>query len=712
MTKKMSILHNKLKFSIKFKNFFSSKNSSMLKKSKIAKNSKKTSLLRKLVTSSTLLIAFSLAFSGFASYIIVKNKTTEDFKTSAVQVLNQNMNYINLIANTVDSKSIELLSNDIFTGLLTHKYGEDPYEKFHATTQIHDTIKSIPISNIGMISSVYLLNTNGFANASDSTIISDETLKEASLEPWYKKAVELDGNSIWVTHTNNISANKELVISNVRMIENTSSMNKCGLLMINISPEALSSTLKNSKLGQNGYMFVVDKDGYIVSHKDISMVGKKVDSSLLSKLQGNGGTIEGYTENKKSMYGVYTTSQDTQWKFVAIVPKSDLSATANYTGLISMVIILVFILISFLASIATTKQITKPINAMIGITKEMSNGNLNVECSSQKLRELDELSSNFNQMITNLKAMLFTTKELSQDTDEASKNLLTLSQDMSSAADEINSAVGEIAGNSMLQTESTLSCVDISESFNSEITNSIESLDLVNHALKNTIGIIDNSTNVISSLKDTSNTNSSSMSEVSTTIEDMGENAKDILSILDKINGIAAQTNLLALNASIEAARAGDAGRGFSVVANEIRKLAEESQKASLDINSIIKNVNASLSSALSISKEAKTAFNDELSQVNTTINSFDSIKKSAYSIINKMEEAMTSIKIINDKKDVLFNSINNISQISQKNSAASEEVTASVEQQTSANNQMYSLSSGMTEKAAKLKGAIEKFKF
>ena len=65
-----------------------------------------------------------------------------------------------------------------------------------------------------------------------------------------------------------------------------------------------------------------------------------------------------------------------------------------------------------------------------------------------------------------------------------------------------------------------------------------------------------------------------------------------------------------------------------------------------------------------------------------------------------------------NDKKDVLFDSINNIAQISQKNSAASEEVTASVEQQTSANNQMYSLSSGMTEKAAKLKEAIEKFKF
>lgn len=683
----------------------------MSKNKKRTSGSRKSSLLKKLVTSSTILIAFSLIFSGFASYIIVKNKTTEDFKNSAVQVLNQNMNYIDLITDTVESKSVELLSNDTFTRLITAEY-QNPYEQFQARTQVQNTLQNVRISSIGMINSVYLLNNDGFSYASDSVSLSDDVLKEVSSESWYKDAVDLDGRSLWVPHINNMSTDKDLIITNVRMLKNVNTMRKCGLIMINISPDSLSSTLENTKLGKNGYMFVVDKNGYIVSHKDPKMVGKKVDPSLFSKLHGDNGTIEDYKENKTPMYGVYTTSKTTEWKFVAIVPTSDLSSTANYTGLISMIIILIFIFISFLASIATTKQITKPINAMIDITKELSNGNLNVECSAQNLIELDKLSSNFNQMIKNLKSMLFSTKELSQDTDKSSNDLLSLSHDMSLAADEINLAVGEIASNSMMQTENALSCVDISESFNSEITNSIESLASVNYALKDTIEIIDNSTKVINNLKNTSSTNSSSMSDVSITIECMGENAKDILSILDKINGIAEQTNLLALNASIEAARAGDAGRGFSVVANEIRKLAEKSQKASLDINKIIKNVNSSLSSALSISKDAKTAFNDELTQVNTTINSFDSIKESAYSVINKMEETMTSIKIINDKKDVLFDSINNISQISQKNSAASEEVTASVEQQTSANNQMYSLSEGMTEKATKLKEAIEKFKF
>lgn len=112
------------------------------------------------------------------------------------------------------------------------------------------------------------------------------------------------------------------------------------------------------------------------------------------------------------MYGVYTTANSTGWKFIALVPQSELSSAAKGTGLMFFIIILIFIVISVFISFITTRQITKPIYGIIDITKELSNGNFNVKCCSQKLIELDALSLNFNNMIANLKDMLFTTKTL------------------------------------------------------------------------------------------------------------------------------------------------------------------------------------------------------------------------------------------------------------------------------------------------------------
>lgn len=673
---------------------------------------KKKSLLNRLVSSSTAVIVFSLVFSGLASYLTVKRKTTEDLKDSAVQLLNQNMNYINFVADTVDSKSMEFLANDTFIKLVTSKYDND-YERLQAQNTVQTIIKNVPLSNYGLIKSVYFFNDNGFSYASDSSSISEEKLSEMQKTDWYKKVTELNGSSLWIPpHINTLPSSEETVITNARMIKTTYGTESCGIITININPEIFNSALKNTKLGKNGYIFIVDKNGFILSHKNSKLMGKKLDPALFSKIKNKNGTINDYKESNQKMYGVYTTANSTGWKFIALVPQSELSSAAKGTGLMFFIIILIFIVISVFISFITTRQITKPIYGIIDITKELSNGNFNVKCCSQKLIELDALSLNFNNMIANLKDMLFTTKNLAQDTNTVSNKLLSLSQQMNVSAGEINTAIEEIASNSSVQTEDTLSCVNTTDNFNSEINKSIEFLGTVNSGLKNTIDIIDESSNIINSLKNTSNNNSSAMSDVKNTIQTLSENSKDILSILEKINKITEQTNLLSLNASIEAARAGESGKGFSVVANEIRKLAEESQKASLDIKNITNNIDNSLCSALSISSKAQSAFNKELSQVSKTTESFDSIKESAGKVIEKMNETMNSIKILINQKNILFNSINNISEISQKNTAASEEVTAAVQEQTSSNSEMNKLSQSMAEKASKLKEAIEKFKF
>ena len=247
-------------------------------------------------------------------------------------------------------------------------------------------------------------------------------------------------------------------------------------------------------------------------------------------------------------------------------------------------------------------------------------------------------------------------------------------------------------------------CVDISNSFNYEISNAVKILSRANDTTKTSSIYIEKSKSIIQTLSDTSKKNSSSIKKVSKTIENLNSNTKDILIILNKITDISSQTNLLSLNASIEAARAGEAGRGFSVVAEEVRKLAEESQSASKNIKSIMNNIDVSIRESLSICKETEETFKEELTQVGKTINTFVEIKASIENITESMDNATDSIKLIDKGKDILNKYINDISEISAENTASTEEVTASIDAQTTSNEDLYNLAKILSENAEKLK--------
>lgn len=688
------------------------------KKTKTLKNSKpsseklkfKNSLLSKLVSSSTLVIILALLVSGLVTFGITKTKTTEDFKSSTTQILNQNKNYVDLINRNIEGVSMELFSNDKLTSAVSlNTSTANSYDIFLERKGGEDEIRKITnTGNMSSIKNIYVFGENGLSFSPDISISQDE-FNQAKQSNWFKAAEAADGRSVWIPpHTDEIASDKGTVISSVRMLKNPSSFKECGILKINLDPDVINSALKSAKIGKDGYIIIVDNDGYIISDNDTKLVGTKIKDSYFSSIKSkNQGSF-----NYKNLYGVYTTSDLTGWKYIALVPKSELSTTADSIGIFTIIITLLCIVVSVAASIYTSLQITHPIKDIINTTTELSKGNFTVHSNDYKLKELNDLSRNFNNMIDNLKNMLGSTATLASETDESATDLLNISHGINVSAKEISGAADEIAVGSSSQTETAMVCVEISNSFNLEIDSAINVLKTVNAATDESTAILDESASIISNLKKTSSNNSAAMLEVSSTISELNNHTKDIVTILNKINDITEQTNLLALNASIEAARAGEAGRGFSVVANEIRKLAEESQSASLEIKKIIDSVNKSIRLSLDISNNAENAFKEELDQVNHTINSFDSIKAAISNILTSMDEAMNSIKLLDNGKEILGKYINSIAEVSQKNTAATEEVTAAIQDQTSSNDEMYALSQGLSEKAASLKELISSFRF
>ncbi|MCB2360301.1 methyl-accepting chemotaxis protein [Clostridium estertheticum] len=678
----------------------------------------KGGLFKRLVLTFTILSLITLSISALLTYQVTKQKVSTDFENSTMQILNQNKNYIDVVDASLEELSMQVLSNKDITNSFNTITG-DQYNKWQRIQKVQDSLNNLT-SNSKFIKSMYILRDNGLSVSSggnvDVTNSDTNTVKYSAFKTSedYTNIIKSDGKSQWtnvqVDTFNTSPDNKN--ISLMRRLISTSSSESAPILKINVDPQVFSSSIKDAKIGKNGYMFIVDQKGQIIAHKDPTFLGKKVDSTIWSKIKSlKEGSFE-YKQAGKNMYGVESSYDTRGWKIVAVVPKAELASTANSVGALSIPIIILCLIFTAILSVFTTRKITEPIYDIIEVTEKVSNGDFTVKTNKYAIHEINELSFNFNNMIKKLKEMLSLTAGLTKETTDSAAKILNLSNTITDSSKEVVIAVEEITSGSSKQTEETIGCSKISDDFNNEITSSIFSLGNVTNATKASIDIINEGTNIINNLSKTSENNSNAMTKVASTVETLNDNTKNILTILNKINDITKQTNLLALNASIEAARAGDAGKGFSVVANEIRKLADKSQSASSEIGTIVDQVNQSIGASLEISENAKKLFKEELVQVSSTITSFGKIKESISNISSAMEVSMNSINVIDESKNLLNDSINSIASISEANTAATEEVTATIQTQAESNNLMNSLAEGLNDKANELIKLINKFMF
>ena len=194
-------------------------------------------------------------------------------------------------------------------------------------------------------------------------------------------------------------------------------------------------------------------------------------------------------------------------------------------------------------------------------------------------------------------------------------------------------------------------------------------------------------------------------------IDEVQKQSEQIKDIVDMINSIAEQTNLLSLNASIEAARAGEAGKGFAVVADEIRKLAEQSNESGNQIRLIVENIgNTSEKTAVSV-KDTEEMITEQAQALAKTVDVFTMIQANVKNLVDDIHAIMERLEAVTGEKDMVQESIQNISAVSQEVSASTEEVSATVEEQTTVMNHLAEEVEALKKDVNTLNASIEKFK-
>jgi methyl-accepting chemotaxis protein len=292
---------------------------------------------------------------------------------------------------------------------------------------------------------------------------------------------------------------------------------------------------------------------------------------------------------------------------------------------VSIIVILVIVVISILTSVLTSRSISNRVNLAVGVTRKISEGDLSEKIPSETGDEIAELLSSMSEMQNKLSDMIVSVRFSAKSLGAAAGEVSSTAQSLSQGASEQAATVEETAA-SMEE----MAAVITQNSVNSRKME-VMALNAVETAQKGGV-------------------------EVSKAIEAM----KYIANKITIIEEISYQTNLLALNAAIEAARAGEHGRGFSVVAAEVRKLAERSQSAAGEIGSFA-------SSSLPIAQSAGERIEEIVTSVKQTADMVVGITAAS-------EEQRTGISQMNI-------AMSQLDTVTQQNASASEELASTSEE-------------------------------
>ncbi|MGI5881031.1 MAG: methyl-accepting chemotaxis protein [Syntrophomonadaceae bacterium] len=340
------------------------------------------------------------------------------------------------------------------------------------------------------------------------------------------------------------------------------------------------------------------------------------------------------------------------------------------------------VLVGFLATIINKKRFFIPIASMVDYVSGIEQGNLEPNLKNVNYGVMDIIRIAFDKMGDSIILLMQVTGGRITETEKVKNQMLEQVSNGSTQAQEVASAIKQIAAGCFEQADVVQKIVIEVRSIAQLVENIANSSNETALGLQSIGNVAANELKVIDQQKVRMLENRQLIDKMSVAINDLQMKSSEIKTIMDVIADIAAQTNLLALNASIEAARTGDRGIGFQVVAEEVRKLAEASAKAAYEIGQLAVNIQLSIEQVIAETNVARQAVYDQEQAMEESQRYITMVANNFSNISQDMRNVTDSCRDISRAVDDVNIAAKKTNAITQESSAQSQEISAIAEQQ------------------------------
>lgn len=412
---------------------------------------------------------------------------------------------------------------------------------------------------------------------------------------------------------------------------------------------------------------------------------------------------------------VFSPIKDDNGQLIALLGidySADYINTIIKTSVIKQIVIAIIgILILLVLVYIIIDRLLKPLKKVVNVANQVANGELiDVDLETSK-DEIGKLSESIRTMVANLQHIILNIRNTSNHVSSAANQLtvhagetynsstnialdmnqitqnaeasMTMTEETAAAMEETATGIQQIADSANVAAESSISASQASERGNEVVQQVIAQMELINDSVE----------------------------QIGTTINGLHVNTKKISEIVSLITAIADQTNLLALNAAIEAARAGEHGKGFAVVADEVRRLAEQSSQSATEIYNLISSIQSDSNASITVMEKGKEdvkvgmAFTNEVGEI------FKEILTASEEVASQIREISAASQQISASSEEVAASVNNIKQSAEQSAEFSSNVSKSTQEQLSTMQEVKDASSSLGKTAEELQGLVAKFK-
>jgi len=449
-------------------------------------------------------------------------------------------------------------------------------------------------------------------------------------------------------------------------------------------------------LGESGYLFVIDSEGNVIYHPFLSdniydlksQDGRYIIHEIIKQAKSGGGTTHyaldedvSLITDSKLVYSMYFPYWD--WIVSAVIYDKELARGSNIIMTYNLIGIVIVLAAALLLSLKITGRIIDPIKTISQKLSEVSEGDLTVDKIHIKTEdEMKLLGDSVNSLVDSLNRIV---KMIVTSGERLNKYAAKLKESygyVSKSTSEVTGAISQMAMQTDEQSRETAEGVDKVILLGENIKETAEASNKIGSVVEKNIKLKELGLKSVRELKDAALENNENTAVIERLVSKMKEYSVDIGKISDIISNIAKQTNLLALNASIEASRAGENGLGFAVVAEEIRKLANETSHAVNDIHEKIGQVQEQTAAVVNFISKNRSGVDRINRSVEKTEEIIGLISDGLQALIEEIKVIVDHNRIINQKKDEILEMLGHISERAQENSANIQEISAAAEEQ------------------------------